>query len=128
MNDRPDAGELLEAVRRFLADEAVPALSGYARYQARVAANVVAIVAREIELEAEHLAAEWRGLAELHGADAEPPSDPGVLRSEIEAWNAALVEAIRAGQADEGPWRRAVFDHLERVVDRKLTVARGSRR
>ena len=67
MNDRPTASELLEVVRRFLAEEALPALDGPLGYQARVAANLVAIVAREIESEASHLETEWRGLAALFG-------------------------------------------------------------
>ena len=37
MNDRPSAQELLEAVGRFLQDEAVPALPAHLGYQARVA-------------------------------------------------------------------------------------------
>ena len=74
MNDRPDARELLEAVRRFLADEAVPALNGHVRYQARVAANVVATVARELESEPAHREAEWQGLAELFDESGAPPA------------------------------------------------------
>ncbi len=34
MNDRPNAEELLGAVRRFLNDQVVPALSGPARHHA----------------------------------------------------------------------------------------------
>ena len=126
MNDRPDRGELLEAVRRFLADEAVPALGGHLGYQARVAANVLAIVAREIEFEAAHLDAEWRGLAALFDLRGEPPTDVADVRSQIQAWNDALGERIRAGDADAGPWRRAVLDHLGQTVNDKLRVAKGS--
>ena len=126
MNDRPDRGELLEAVRRFLADEAVPALGGHLGYQARVAANVLAIVAREVELEATHLETEWRGLASLFDRGGEPPTDIARVRSEILAWNQALGERIRAGQADAGPWRRAVLHHLGQTVSDKLRVAKGS--
>lgn len=124
MNDRPDRGELLEAVRRFLIDEAVPALGGHLGYQARVAANVVSIVAREMELESGQLEAEWRGLAGLWAVEGEPPKDPDAMRAAILAWNEALGERIRAGEADAGPWRRAVLDHLRRTVDDKLRVAR----
>jgi hypothetical protein len=125
MNDRPDARELLEAVRRFLADEAVPALGGHLGYQARVAANVVAMVAREIEREPAHLEAEWRGLAGLFAAAGEPPTDPAERRAQIRAWNESLCQRIRDGEADAGAWRRATFDHLRRTVDAKLVVARG---
>ncbi len=125
MNDRPDARELLEAVRRFLADEAVPALGGHLGYQARVAANVVDIVAREIELGSEHLEREWRGLAALLNTSGQPPREPSALRAEIRAGNEALCERIRAGEGDAGPWREALVAHLKTVSDQKLAVARG---
>ena len=44
MNDRPDAAELLEAVRRFIETEVIPDSSGPRKYQARVAANVCLFV------------------------------------------------------------------------------------
>ena len=72
MNDRPSATELLAAVERFLEETAVPGLEGPAKYHARVAANVVRIVARELATEDEHLAREWDGLAALLGSAPEP--------------------------------------------------------
>jgi aminoglycoside phosphotransferase (APT) family kinase protein len=47
---RPTASELLEAVREFLTGQVMPASTGQAAFHTRVAANVLAIVAREIEL------------------------------------------------------------------------------
>ena len=47
---RPTASELLEAVREFLTDQVMPATSGQLAFHARVAANTLAIVARELEL------------------------------------------------------------------------------
>lgn len=55
--------ELLDAVRQFLRQEVLPELDGFKAYQTRVAANVLGIVAREIELGA--------GLAELDARIAE---------------------------------------------------------
>jgi aminoglycoside phosphotransferase (APT) family kinase protein len=49
-HDVPSAGELLEAVRGFLESDVMAATDGRVRFHARVAANVVAIVGREIEL------------------------------------------------------------------------------
>jgi aminoglycoside phosphotransferase (APT) family kinase protein len=46
---RPTAGELLEAVRGFLTDQVMAATTGQVAFHARVAANVLGIVAREIE-------------------------------------------------------------------------------
>ena len=47
---RPTASELLDAVRGFLTDQVMPATTGQLAFHARVAANVLGIVAREIEL------------------------------------------------------------------------------
>ena len=47
---RPTASELLEAVRQFLIDQVMPATEGQLAFHARVAANVLSVVAREIEL------------------------------------------------------------------------------
>ena len=49
MQDRPDARELLEAVRGFLDEQIVPALDGTRQFHVRVAVNVLAIVVRELE-------------------------------------------------------------------------------
>jgi aminoglycoside phosphotransferase (APT) family kinase protein len=45
---RPTARELLEAVRGFLTDDVVPGTTGRLSFHARVAANMVAIVEREL--------------------------------------------------------------------------------
>lgn len=47
---RPTASELLDAVREFLTDQVMPATGGQLAFHARVAANVLGIVARELEL------------------------------------------------------------------------------
>ena len=127
MNDRPTAAELLAAVERFLEESAVPALDGPAKYHARVAANVVRIVARELATEDAHLAREWAGLATLLGVGDPPPADRAALRDAIAAHNAELVRRIRAGDADTGPWRESLIDHRSRVVADKLDVAQPRR-
>ena len=128
MNDRPSATELLAAVERFLEEAAVPALEGPARYHARVAANVVRIIARELATEDEHLAREWDGLAALLGSQSEPkPDERASLRGAIVARNEELVRRIRAGEADAGSWRGDVIAHLARVIADKLDVAQPPR-
>src|SRR5215469_8080317 len=47
---RPTASELLDAVREFLTAQVMPATTGQTAFHARVAANVLGIVARELEL------------------------------------------------------------------------------
>lgn len=124
MNDRPTAPELLEAVERFLREDAIPALSGHTKYQARVAANVVAIVARELGSEEDQLAGEWKRLGELFGDDAEAPGRASALRVALTRRNEELVRRIRAGDADGGPWRADLIRHLKKTVADKLAVAR----
>lgn len=125
MNDRPDARELLAAVERFLRDEVVGNTSGHLSYSARVAANVVAIVGRELESEGRHLSGEWLRLAALLGREGEPPADTEALREQLRDWTGELTERIRAGDADTGAWRSEVVSHLKQTVDDKLEVAKG---
>jgi hypothetical protein len=127
VNDRPSAEELLRAVRRFLNDQVVPALSGPARYHARVAANVVAIVAREIETEESHLRGEWQRLGQLLTLAGEPAPDRDALRAGVTERSRELARRIRTGDADSGPWRDQVMAHLCCTVDDKLDVARPPR-
>ncbi|MGE5291583.1 MAG: phosphotransferase family protein [Micromonosporaceae bacterium] len=47
---RPTASELLDAVREFLTGQVMPATTGQLAFHARVAANVLGIVSRELEL------------------------------------------------------------------------------
>jgi aminoglycoside phosphotransferase (APT) family kinase protein len=50
MHGRPTARELLDAVREFLTDDVMPGTTGRTSFHARVAANVVAIVERELAM------------------------------------------------------------------------------
>ncbi len=127
MNDRPSAVELLGAVRRFLREQVVPALSGPSRYHARVAENVVAIVAREIETEEPQLRGEWERLGTLLARPEALPAGRDALRAGVLERNEELVRRIRAGDADGGSWRAQVIAHLRRTVADKLDVARPPR-
>lgn len=50
MQDPPSVSELLTATAAFLREVAVPGLSGHAAFHARVAANALDVVKRELEL------------------------------------------------------------------------------
>jgi hypothetical protein len=123
MQDRPDVSELLAAVRGFVEDDVVPALEGPRQFHARVAANVLAIVGRELAGEEESLLAEWRGLARLLGGAGDPPPRLEALRAAVRAGTAALAERIRLGEADVGPFGAAVRAHVRATVEDKLRVA-----
>jgi Domain of unknown function (DUF6285) len=122
MQDRPTVAELLDAVRGFLEHDAIDALEGTAKFHARVAANVMAIALRELELEPAQLAAEWQRLDALLGG-APAPSDPSALRDAVRARTEALCERIRRGDADDGAFRAAVFNHVRATVREKLAIA-----
>ena len=127
MNDRPTGVELLRAVERFLEQEVVPQLDGPRRYHARVAANVVAIVAREIETEEAQLQSEWDHLGALLGLREQRPAARDALRDAVRARSQALAERIRRGDADAGTWRAELIAHLRRTVADKLAVSRPPR-
>ena len=53
MHESPSSHQLLEAVIAFLTDVATPQLTGHAAFHARVSANALALVARELQQRAE---------------------------------------------------------------------------
>lgn len=127
MNDRPTGVELLRAVERFLEQEVVPRLDGPRRYHARVAANLVAIVAKEIETEEAQLQSEWERLGVLLGLREERPSLRDALREAVRERTQALAARIRRGDADRGAWRDDLIAHLRRTIADKLAVSKPPR-
>ena len=121
MQDRPNYDELLGAVERFLDQEIMPNVEGSRRFHARVAANVLRIVRRELEREEEQLAAEWAGLCDLLGP-AERPAERPALRESIRNRTAELCQRIQGGEADAGGFREAALEHVRRTVRDKLLV------
>jgi hypothetical protein len=116
MQDRPTQDELLAAVERFLRDEVMPNIAGARAFHARVAANAIGIVRRELELEDEQLAREWAGLDALLGPAALPTSRT-VLRDAIARRNAQLCDRIRGGDVSD-----AFVTHVTQTVRDKLLV------
>jgi hypothetical protein len=88
--DQPSAHELVTAVREFIEKHAMPELQGRTAFHARVAANALAIVARELELATPAAASESERLKDLLNRD-------GTLDEQ----NRALCKAIRSGGL---PW------------------------
>jgi hypothetical protein len=83
MHESPSASELIEAVQHYLRKTVASALNGPDAYHARVAANALGIVARELAMRPAADAAEAERLGALIG--------PG-------AATADLADAIRAGR------------------------------
>ncbi|MEX0683908.1 MAG: DUF6285 domain-containing protein [Dehalococcoidia bacterium] len=112
----------MAAVEEFLDTEIVPNVPGSRGFHARVAANAIRIVRRELAHEEEQLAAEWDGLDAILGA-AERPSQRLALRSVLRERNEALCGLIREGGADAGKTAGAVFGHVRSTVAAKLRVS-----
>ena len=109
-HERPDAPELIEAVREFLAEVAVPNLPGQGGFHARVAANALTIVLRELTQGPELSHQEKARLTHLLGQD-----------DEAEVLNWALVKRIRSG--DMPTPRHALLSHMRQTVRDKLLIA-----
>jgi hypothetical protein len=69
MMDQPSMRELVEAVRDFIEQKAMPELKGHTAFHARVAANALSIVMRELELEPRSAKDELARLQKLLGRD-----------------------------------------------------------
>lgn len=123
MQDRPTYAELLDAVRHFLETEVVPRLDGPKKFHARVAANVLGIVERELAHEDRHLRSELRRLERLLGRSPSSDEDRLARRDAVRRLTVEVCTRIRAGDADSGSWREAVFAHTRASVREKLEVA-----
>ncbi|HVZ68467.1 MAG TPA: DUF6285 domain-containing protein, partial [Rhizomicrobium sp.] len=69
MMDQPSILELVNVVRDFIEKRAMPELKGHTAFHARVAANALGIVSRELSLGPKMLAEERERLAKLLGHD-----------------------------------------------------------
>jgi hypothetical protein len=122
MQDRPTAGELLEAIAEFLVTDVEPHVPDWLRFQLRVARNSLTIIRRELEREGGFLVDEWRGLDALLGG-APRPDSPQDFSPAVLARNDDLCGRIRAGDFDQPERRRALLEHLRTVVDHKLRIS-----
>ena len=123
MQDRPNSVELLEAAADFVESELVPAVQGARQFQARVVANVMRVVAREIKLEDPLVRSEVKALARLLGHDAPHLHSLNDLCAAALSMGAELTSKIRAGDADDGDWRREVLAVVRQSVEDKLRIA-----
>lgn len=120
MQDSPTANELILTVAQFLGAELAPTLNdARLKFRALVAANVLRIVARELEMSDAQLRAEWERLNALLNENASSDN----TRAEVERMTRALARKIRAGDADAGAFHNAVYAHVQQTVMEKLQVA-----
>ena len=110
MHQPPSAAQLLRTVAETLTAEAIPALTGPIQHRVRVAANIVEIVARELELGEATRQTERRLLMELAGHD-----DPAVV-----------AHLLRSGAADDPVEHDRIRDLLTEIARGDLAIAKPS--
>lgn len=107
--DRPTAEELLEAVEEFLREKVMPATEGQVSFHARVAANVVGAVRREIAQSPQIEVDQRARLLALLKHDGS-----------LEDLNRELCAQIRSGEWDLSD--KALLAHLRAVAVESLGV------
>ncbi len=118
-HERPDAFELIEAVREFLMETVMPGMPGQAGFHARVAANALAIAGRELRENEALSAAEGDRLRRLlDGMDGTADGPAGGTAEEL---NWRLIHQLRDG--DLAVDRAALLDHMRRTVRDKLGLS-----
>ncbi|MEQ8265593.1 MAG: DUF6285 domain-containing protein [Parvibaculum sp.] len=109
MQDQPTASELVEAVADFIRNHAMPQLQGHAAFHARVAANALDIVKRELEVAPDANSDELGRLKTLLGKDGT-----------LEELNRELCRRIETGEI--GIDTPGLTDHLWKTTLIKLAI------
>jgi Domain of unknown function (DUF6285) len=109
MMDQPSMRELVEAVRDFLEQKAMPELKGHTAFHARVAANALSIVARELESGSRSARDERARLIALLGREGT-----------LEELNRELCRRIRSGTL--GLDTPGLADHLTVTTREKVRI------
>ena len=113
MMDQPSMRELVDAVREFLETKAMPELKGHTAFHARVAANALAIVSRELEQgpkSGEEEKARLRGLLAKDGT--------------LDELNRELCRRIRSG--DIGMNTPGIGEHMRATTIDKVAIDQPS--
>lgn len=127
MQQPPTAAELLATVVQVLDDEVVPALEGPVQHHARVAANLVAIVERELRLGGDAATREHATIAALLGIDVDDDVDDAHDHDgagELAALRERLAAELRGGMADDDSANESVWRTLMAIVRDDLTIAK----
>ena len=117
MQDFPQADELLDAVAAYLFTELRPLVPKEERFRVLVAANVCAVVAREIRAGGAPDLEDAVLFEKLLGREGEGAGEGEVRETAVE-----LAAALRAGRLDDE--LPSVIVELQAHVRRKLDVAR----
>jgi Domain of unknown function (DUF6285) len=109
MMDQPSMRELVDAVRQFIESHAIPELKGHTAFHARVAANALAIVVRELDDGARSAEDELARLAVLLGQGGS-----------LDELNRELCRRIRAGKFTLST--PSLAEHLETTTREKVAI------
>jgi hypothetical protein len=124
MNDRPNAIELVAAVREYLEGELLPTITdARLRFQTLVAVNALAIAGRELASEEHQLLEEGVWLAALLHSAEPMPQRLAELKQAVRRANEQLCERIRRGEYDDEVSFQDLLEQLSTTVTRKLAVA-----
>jgi hypothetical protein len=107
--DQPSILEIVDVVRDFLEKRAMPELKGHTAFHARVAANALGIVSRELKLGPQSMAEEKTRLAQLLGHDGA-----------LEDLNRELCKRIRDGLM--GLETQGLAEHLTLSTKDKVAI------
>ena len=118
--DRPSAAELLDSVAAYLAGEVAGAVPREQRFQVLVAANLCAVVARELRAGDGPLGADLELFGSLLGNQG--GMEEGDPREAVRLAQEELARRIRKGEFDDRLEETAAA--LREHVRRKLDVAR----
>jgi len=124
MQNRPAATELLDTVRELLTSEIMPTIHDDSlRFKALIAANLLAIVGRELTAGDDPLNNQISRLSGLLPRAYIAPEDP--LSDTILALNYELAEAIRSAPADSPLLTVGgkAWAHLKETLRDQLAVA-----
>lgn len=120
--DRPAAPELLDAVAEFLFAEVSDSVPREMRFQVLVAANLCAVVGREIRAGDDPLREDLALFRRLLGESPGQPLSGVELRDAVRKAEAELAGRVRTGDLDGR--LDELTDRLREHVRRKLDVAR----
>lgn len=123
MYDKPSLNELLAAVQVHLEENVVPEVKENRKlyFQTLVAINLLKVSQRELDLAPGHLQAEWQRITGLLEIDKPFPDNLDAARSQLAAFNAALIEKIRSGEFDENA--QTLIHHLKATTIEQLETA-----
>jgi hypothetical protein len=109
MQDAPTKLEMIEAVKAFLEEKAMPELEGHTAFHARVAANVLGILTREYEQGPQNDAEERDRLRLLLSSEGS-----------LEDLNRELCSRIKAREIGLGT--TGLKEHLIKTTIRKVEI------